>query len=134
MTTVIGTAWLDEMLDEYWSASTVHAYLLVDGSLFSPTLDKFLADIPGGDRLVGPVVVTGKINLGGYFTDNPISFTLGDGDVAEWLVVVRVDATEATSPIIGFTNVYEDNVPLNSVVGNGGVLQFSPLAQGLGRI
>jgi hypothetical protein len=134
MTAVTGTAWLDQMLDEYWTDATVHAYLLADDALFSPTIDMHLSDIPGGDRLVGPTVVTGKLNLGGFFTDDPVPFVLDEGDVAAWLIYVLIGVDEESSPIVGSTNVYGDNTPLGSVVGNGGVVEFYVQPQGLGRI
>lgn len=134
MTATIGVAWLDEMLAEYWTASTVHAYLIADGTLYNPSLDKFLSDIPSLNRIAGPVVVSGKVNNEGFFSDSPIAMTLDEGDIPEWLVIVRSAMSEATSPIIGSTNVYGDNTPLNSVVGNGGIVEFYPQSFGIGRI
>lgn len=134
MTSTIGTAWLDEQLAEYWTAATVHAYLIEDGTTFDPSVDLFLSDIPALDRIAGPTVLTGKAHANGYFTANDVQLTLGAGDVAEWFLVVRIGASEATSPIIGATDVMADDVPLNLTIGSGGILEFDIQALGLGRI
>lgn len=132
--TTIGTAWLDEMLAEYWTGSTIHAYLLEDGTAFDPTVDMYLADIPLGDRLVGPEPLTGLANADGYFTADDVQMTLGSGDVAQWFAIVRVDGSEASSPIVGATDVFANDIPLNAKTGDGGVVEFDIQALGLGRI
>lgn len=129
----LGTAWLDEMLAEYWTAATVAAYLLADGTDFDPDVDHFLADIPVEDHLT-IVLVNGKANLDGYFTSDPIVMTLGSGQTPQWLVIVRIDGTPETSPIIGATDVMADDIPLNSEPSNGNPYEFDTQALGLGRI
>lgn len=138
MTRMIGVEWLDELLSPgslatTWTDATVHAYLLENGTLFDPETDLYLSDIPGGDRLVGPVTVTGKTATNGYFDANDITFTVADGDVASWFVLVQVGGTEATSPIIGATDERADFSPL-LLTGNGGTVVFQIQSLGLGRI
>ena len=136
MTRFINPVWLEELLEDSsdaWTTSTVHAYLLEDGTLYDPTLDLFLADILVADRLVGPVVLTTKSATGAFFTADPVTFTLGEGFVAEWFVVVRVGGSEAASPVIYATDERADGTPL-LYTGNGGTITLTPQASGLGRI
>jgi hypothetical protein len=136
MTRYISPIWLEELLEDTadaWTTATTHAYLLDDTTGFDPTLDLFLGDIPGGERVSGPVVLTTKSATGSFFTADPITFTLMEGIVAEWLVVVRVGGSEATSPVIIATDERADGTPL-LYTGNGGTITFHPQAAGLGRI
>jgi hypothetical protein len=136
VTRFISPTWLEELLEDSadaWTTSTVHAYLLEDGTAYDPETDLFLADSPGGDRVAGPVVLSSKTATGAYFDADPITFTLGAGLVAEWFVVVRIGGSEATSPIILAVNERADTTPL-LYTGNGGTITFNPQAAGLGRI
>lgn len=136
MTRFISPTWLEELLEDSadaWTTATVHAYLLEDGTLFDPTLDLFLSDILVGDRLSGPVTLTTKSAAGAFFTADPIPFTLGEGLIAEWFVIVRIGGSEATSPVILATDERADGTPL-LYTGNGGTITFNPQAAGLGRI
>lgn len=136
MTRFISPTWLEELLEDSadaWTTATIRAYLLVGGTTYDPTTDLFLADIPGGDRVSGPVTLTTKTATGEFFTADPITFTLGDGQVAEWFVIVRIGGSEATSPIIIATNERSDTSPL-LYTGNGGTITLNPQAAGLGRI
>jgi hypothetical protein len=129
----VGTAWLDLMLSEYWTASTIDAYLVADGTAFDPTVDLYLDDIPVLDR-ISTTTVTGKSHLDGVFTADNVELPLGIGDVAQWFVIVRVDGTEATSPVVVATDAMANDIPINSIVGAGDVLEFNLQTLGLGRI
>lgn len=136
MTRFISSTWLEELLEDSadaWTTATIRAYLLEDGTLFDPVTDLFLADILVGDRIAGPVTLTTKSATGSFFTADPITFTLGEGNVAEWFVIVRIGGSEATSPIIIATDERSDGTPL-LYTGNGGTITFNPQAAGLGRI
>lgn len=138
MTRQIGVEWLDELLtpgnlSTTWTDATVHAYLVDSVSTFNPATDKYLSAIPVGDRVASPVVVTGKTTNDGYFDANDITFTVPDGVIVAWFVLVQVAATEATSPIILSTNERADYSPL-LLTGNGGLVVFQVQALGLGRI
>lgn len=136
MTRFISPTWLEELLEDSadaWTTSTVHAYLLEDGTAYDPAVDLFLADIPSGDRASGPVTLAAKTAIGSFFTANPITFTLGAGLVAKWFIIVRISGSEATSPIIIATDERSDTSPL-LYTGNGGTITFNPQAAGLGRI
>lgn len=134
MTTAVGTSWLDQMLATGWVSATVRCYLLSSTSSFNPTLHKNLSQVPVIDRVAGPVTLTGKTALGGYFdaTVDPV-FTLANGVTAKWFIAVFVGASEALSPIIVATDERAGDAEL-AIVGNGGQvkLPFTPL--GVGRI
>lgn len=136
MTRYISPIWLEELLEDSsdaWTTSTVHAYLLDDSTGYDPTLDLTLADIPLGERVSGPVVVTTKTASGSFFTADPITFTLVEGGVAEWFILVRIGGSEATSPVIIATDERSDGTAL-LYTGNGGTITFNPSGSGLGRI
>jgi hypothetical protein len=136
MTRFISPTWLEELLEDSanaWTTSTVHAYLLEDGTAYDPETDMFLSDIPGGDRVAGPITLTTKSATGSFFTADPIVFPLGEGLVAKWFVIVRIGGSEATSPVIIATDERADTTPL-LYTGNGGTITFNPSATGLGRI
>lgn len=136
MTRFISPIWLEELLEDSsdaWTTSTIHAYLLADGTSYDPLVDLFLSDIPGGDRVAGPIPLTTKSADGAFFSADPITFTLGESFVAEWFIIVRIGGSEATSPIIIATDERADGTPL-LYTGNGGTITFNPQASGLGRI
>lgn len=132
----ISPTWLEELLKDSadaWETATIHAYLLEDGTAYDPEVDLFLADIPLGDRLVGPEALTTKSANGSFFTADPVTFTLAENLVAEWFVLVRIGGSEATSPIILATDERADGTAL-LYTGNGGTITFNPQAAGFGRI
>lgn len=133
MTRAIGTSWLNQMLASGWTSPTISAYLLNSASLFNPTTSLTLANIPAPDRVSGPITLTSKTVSAGYFDAADIDFTLANGIVAAWVVLVQVGGSEAASPVVGSTDERADGSPI-LVTGNGGIVRFQVQALGLGRI
>jgi hypothetical protein len=76
--------------------------ILVDGADYNPVLatDNALDDIPEAARVAISPALTGVSIANGVFNAGPVTLPAVTGDQFEYIVVYKVGATEALSPLI----------------------------------